>query len=196
MQNNLAIISQRLKMVQRNLPSQVGVIMVAFTKQRFKEQNWLDTYPEKWQRRSRKKQWSNKGKVRNNKGRAILNQTSTLMRGNRIVNTTANSVTIGNAVPYAAVHNNGERINVTQRVRQFTRMNPKRDQYQVVAGKQGKKSSRVKYQKSASGISVVKAHDRHMNFKMPRRRFMGNSKYLNMQISRFIGAEIYKCFRP
>ena len=176
------------------LPYKAGVIMVAYSKDRFKYQNWIDTYPEPWQRRSSKKPWTNKGKAKNNAGRALLIQSGRLRRSIRIMSTNANSVTIGSDVPYAAVHNDGLRVNTTQRVRQFTRMNKKRDAYGVTGSKEGKKSTRIKFGKTASGISVVKAHDRKVNYKMPRRRFMGESKYLSNQISRMIGAEINKIF--
>ncbi|MGN7787407.1 phage virion morphogenesis protein [Niabella sp. 22666] len=196
MQNNLWEISRRLQQAKREMPAKVGVLMIAFTKDRFKYQNWMDTGSEKWQRRSRKKPWKTKGRARNNEGRKILYQSGTLARKNRVINTTENSVTIGNDTPYAAIHNNGGLVNVKQRVRRFTRMNPKRDMFGVVRGKEGKKSSKIKYVKTASGISIVKEHTRHMKFRMPRRRFMGPSQVLTKQISRFIQAEINKCFRP
>ena len=177
------------------LPYKAGVIMVAYSKDRFKYSNWIDVYPENWQRRSRKKPWTNKGKAPNNAGRALLIQTGRLRRSIRIVSTTANSVTIGSDVPYAQVHNDGLRVQATQRVRAFVRMNRKRDQSNVVAGKQTTKSTRIKFTKNASGISHVSEHTRKMNFKMPRRRFMGESKYLANQISRMIAAEINKIFR-
>jgi phage gpG-like protein len=177
------------------LPYKAGVIMVAYSKDRFKYQNWIDVYPEKWQRRSRKKQWTNKGKAPNNQGRALLIQSGRLRRSIRIVSTTANSVTIGSDVPYAAAHNDGLRLGVYQRVRAFVRMNRKRDQYGITVGKQSKKSTRIKFVKNASGISHVSAHTRKMNMNLPRRRFMGESKYLANQISRMIAAEINKIFK-
>lgn len=170
------------------LPYKVGVIMVAFSKDRFKYSNWIDNYTEPWQRRSRKKQWTNKGKVKNNTGRALLVQSGRLRRSIRIVNTTSSSVTIGSDAPYAAVHNDGLRVNTTQRVRAHVRMNRKRDQYATPSG-------RRKAVKQASGISHVKEHTRHMNFKMTRRRFMGESRYSTMQINRLITTEVNKIFK-
>ena len=109
--------------------------------------------------------------------------------------TTHNSVTIGSDVPYANVHNEGLRMRFTQNVSQFTRMNKKNDRFAAVKGKEGKRSTRVRFTKTASGISVVKAHTRKVNYKMPERRFMGHSKYLTMQISRLITTEINKTFK-
>lgn len=196
MQTNLKIISLKFKQVWALLPYQVGVIMVAWSKDRFKYQNWIDTYPVGWQRRSRKKQWTTKGKARNNKGRYLLHQTGRLKRSIRIMQTTANSVTIGSDVPYAAVHNNGQRMAFVQRVNQFVRMNKKRDRISIVTIKENKNSTRIKFVKSASGVSVVKEHTRRYNYKMPERRFMGESRYLNMQINRFITAKINSTFKP
>ncbi|MBS1641561.1 MAG: phage virion morphogenesis protein [Bacteroidetes bacterium] len=194
MQTNLKIISQKFKAEMAILPYKVGVLMVAFSRDRFKYQNWTDEYPVNWQSRSRKKQWTNKGKSRNNNGRAILVQSGRLMRSVRIVNTTANSVTIGSDVPYAIAHNNGIRMRFTQHVNSFIRMNKRNDNYQAVAGKQFKNKTNIKFKKNASGVSAVKAHNREMNYKMPKRQFMGESKYLTMQINRLITATINKTF--
>jgi phage gpG-like protein len=176
------------------LPYKVGVLMVAFSKDRFKYQNWVDNSPVGWQGRSRKKQWSNKGKTPNNDGRALLIKTGRLRRSIRIMGTTSNSVTIGSDVPYAAVHNNGERMRFVQNVKAFVRMNRNNDQFSAEMGKQNKRSTRIKFVKTASGIQHVKEHTRKMNYKMPERRFMGESRYLTMQITRLITAEINKTF--
>ncbi|WP_171606459.1 phage virion morphogenesis protein [Limnovirga soli] len=177
------------------LPYKVGVLMVAYSKDRFKYQNWIDTYPEPWKPRSRKKPWKKKGKSPNNSGRAILVKSGRLRRSIRIVNTTSNSVTIGSDVPYAMAHNDGFRGPVTQQVRQFTRINPKRNTTGIVYRKEGKKSTRIRFGQTSSGISIVKAHTRTINQNMPRRRFMGQSMYLNKQINRLIAAEINKIFK-
>jgi phage gpG-like protein len=185
LQNNLTILSSRFKATMSTLPYKVGVIMVAFSKDRFKYGNWIDNSTEKWQPRIRKKQWTKKGKAPNNTGRAVLVQSGRLRRSIRIVSTNTDSVTIGSDVPYAQAHNQGLRIETTQRVRAFVRMNKRKDVFETT----GKRKKKI-----ASGVSHVKAHDRTMSYKMPRRQFMGNSKYLNMQITRLITAEINKIF--
>lgn len=104
-------------------------------------------------------------------------------------------------MPYAAIHNNGGRLNANQRVRAHVRINKRRDATGITSRKDivNKKGvhtrTNIKWGKTATGISQVTAHDRHLNFRMPRRRFMGESKYLTMQISRMIGAEINKIFK-
>lgn len=181
-------------MVMSKLPYEVGVLMVAWSKDRFKYQNWIDTYPVNWQRRSRKPQWTNKGKAPNNTGRALLVKSGRLRRSIRIIQTTANSVTIGSDLPYAPVHNNGQRMRFVQSVKQYVRMNKRNDLFNVQKVKDNKRSTRIKFVKTAIGISVVSAHTRKMNYKMPERRFMGESKYLTMQIRRLITARINKTF--
>lgn len=195
MQTNLTIIRQRLQATMSQLPYKVGVLMVAWSKDRFKYQNWIDTYPAAWPGRSRKKPWTNKGKAPNNSGRALLVKTGQLRRSIRIVATTANSVTIGSDLPYARVHNEGQRMRFVQNVRLFVRMNKKNNRFSVVRGKEGKRSSQIRFTQNASGISHVKAHTRRMNYIMPERRFMGESKFLSMQIGRLITAEINKIFK-
>ena len=180
MQNDLKIISERFKATMSILPYKVGVLMVGFTRERFKYQNWLDTYPESWKQRKENGKWKNK---KNNKGRALLVQTGRLRRSIRIVNTTSNSVTIGSDVPYASAHNDGVRQVVTQQVGAYKR---RRFEMQKV----GRKTKKV----VKSTIDVI-AHDRTIRQNIPRRRFMGESKFLTMQITRLITAEINKTFK-
>lgn len=193
-------IRSRLKQAMLSIPYKAGVIMVAYSKDRFKYQNWQDTYPEPWQRRSKKGGWSNKGKTANNAGRAILVQSGRLRRSIRIINTTGNSVTIGSDVPYAAIHNNGGMVNTTQRIRAHVRINSRRDQTGItgateITNKKGISRTNIKWGKTATGISHVSEHTRKMSYRMPRRRFMGESKYLSMQISRMIAAELNNVFK-
>lgn len=178
------------------LPYQVGVLMVSFTQDRFKYQNWVDTGTTAWKPRSRRKPWSVKGKSPRNEGRGLLIQSGRLRRSIRIIITTADSVTIGTDVPYAAAHNEGLRIGFVQNVKAYIRMNKRRDGFSAQQGKAGKRTTRVKWVQSSSGISHVKAHKRrYSNFKIPQRQFMGPSKFLSMQISRFITAKINSVFR-
>ena len=169
--------------------------MVAFSKDRFKYQNWINENPVTWQKR-KKSSWSNKGRTPNNEGRAILIKSARLLRSIRIMGTTSNSVTIGSDVPYARVHNEGLRMRFVQNVKAFVRMHKANDQFSAQAGKEGARSTRVRFTKTASGTQHVKEHTRKMNYKMPERRYMGESRYLSMQINRLISAEINKTFIP
>lgn len=76
---------------------------------------------------------------------------------------TTNRVTIsagGAKVPYAKAHNEGLRITAVAQVRPYTNTN--------FMGR-GKKVP-------------IRAHSRKINFKMPRRQYMGHSVYLNKAI--------------
>lgn len=161
------------------LPMKVGVLAISFTKDRFRQQNWLDTYPEPWKKRKASK-W---GKKRNDSNRALLVKRAQLLRSIRIVNTTHNSVTIGSNEPHAAVHNDGFRGRVVQNVGAHQRKRKVK-----VAG-----TGRRKVTQTVT--TTVKAHSRTINQNIPRRRYMGKSQYLSRQISRLIAAEINKTFR-
>jgi phage gpG-like protein len=182
MKPDLKIVSQRFQQVWLTIPYKAGVLMIAFTKERFRQQNWLDAYPEKWKPRNKR--------AKRNTGRALLVDKGRLWRSPRIISMTANSVTQGTDVPYAAAHNDGYRgvVNVPQHVRKRFKKS------RIEAGgltKTGK--TRMKTVKQATGETMVKAHTKRMN--IPQRKFMGQSKYLTMQISRMIEAEILKTFR-
>lgn len=103
-----------------------------------------------------------KGDRRKNRG--LLVDTGRLRRSIRIVSVTQSSVTIGSDVPYAKAHNEGSRIGLIQSVKGFTRK---------------------------SGVEV-KAHTRKVNQNIPRRRFIGNSPYLEARIKRVVTAELMR----
>jgi hypothetical protein len=71
-------------------------------------------------------------------------------------------------VPYARIHNEGLTVNTTAHVRAFTRNSYK-------YSKKGKRGKSI-------GTQQVKAHDRKMNYTMPRRQFMGYSAELNTRL--------------
>ena len=193
MNTDLKIVAQRLKATMQTLPYKVGVLMVAFTKERFRQQNWIGDSVEPWPSRKKKTKW---GRTKRNNGRALLVNSGRLRRATRIISTTPNSVTIGNDTPYAAVHNEGYKGWQIQQVKPF-----KRRRFGMVKSgtgrfskKTGKEGMRTK--RTATGEINVKGHERRIIQNIPSRRFMGNSRYLNMQISRLIGAEINKTFKP
>lgn len=96
--------------------------------------------------------------------RAILIDSGKLRRGNRVVRTTPSEVVIGNDVPYARAHNEGLKVGLIQAVKGFTRK---------------------------SGVSVS-AHTRRVNQNIPRRRFMGNSPYLEARLKRVVTLQLSK----
>lgn len=183
MQTNLKTIQSRLRQTMTSLPYKVGVLCVAFTKDRFRYQNWLDNYPEAWKPRSRR--------AKRNKGRAILTDTARLKRSVRVLSTTRNSVTVGSDLPYAAAHNEGFRGTVTIPAHRRKRFHKSKVMSINEVTKKGRR--KTKTVTTLTGESEVKQHTRRMN--VPRRRFLGNSMYLRQQISRLITAEINKIFK-
>jgi phage gpG-like protein len=170
----------QLKQVWLTLPYKVGVIMVAFTKDRFKYQNWMDTYPENWKAR--------KTGAKRNVGRALLIDKGRLIRDIRILRTTPNSVTEGTDLPYARAHNDGFRGTVIVPAHLRKRFGKSKVYSTYEFTKTGKRRSRtVKFE------IQVKEHTMRMN--LPRRRFMGESRYLSMQINRLITSQINSIFK-
>ena len=96
--------------------------------------------------------------------RALLVDTGKLKRSIRVVRATPNEVVIGSDVAYARAHNEGLRIGLIQSVKGFTR-------------------------KSGVGVS---AHTRRVNQNIPRRRFMGNSPYLDARLKRAVTLQLAK----
>lgn len=183
MQNNLRIIQQRYQAMVCTLPVKAGAIMVAFSKQRFRDQAWLGDIIEPWKPR--------KGIKKGNRGRAILVKTGRLRRSIRVVRYGNMSVTIGSDLPYAQAHNEGafaQSISVAA----FKR---KRFQKEVVETNRLTKKGKPRKMNVVSVIGEidVKAHTRRLA--MPRRRFMGRSQYLNRQVGRMIGAEVNRVFK-
>lgn len=137
------------------VPVIVSETATEFFKERFDKQEW-DGVP--WEQLNPK--YAAK-KTRGN-GR-ILTRTGNLQASIRPTQVNAKRVVIsaGNAkVPYARIHNEGLRVRGVQNVRGYTNTN--------FMGK----GKRVQ----------IKAHTRNVDYKMPKRQFAGNSKYLNQAI--------------
>lgn len=151
------------------LPNRIAAEAVRFSKDRFRAQNWIDNTTEPWKKRK-----VNKGS-RQRQRRGILIDKARLFRSIRKVYASAQVVIIGTDVEYAQAHNDGLRIRTTQSVNQYTR----------------KAHSRTREgRKEIVSAHIVSAHKRDINFKMPRRRFIGPSAVLNTKIVRLITADI------
>lgn len=188
------------------LPNLVATTAVNFFKQRFRDQNWIDTRTEPWKPRkgsgwgnkkasrtyefgSRKYQQAGRG-GRNR--RAVLIQTGRLRRSLRKISATMDQVVIGTDVPYAQAHNDGFRGKVTQHVKAHMR---NRTKLGIISAKQGKRSSRVKFGRVVTGNGMVRAHTRTIHQNLPRRRFMGQSAALNRIMERQITAEFIRSLK-
>jgi phage gpG-like protein len=163
-----------LAKVLPTLPHQMGVLAVAFSMERFRQQNWLDKAPEPWKKR--------KKETAKNKGKSILMQSGTLRNSIRVTNESAMSVTIGSNIIYAKIHNEGSQETVQVRAHEraigsidITELNKK--------GKQKKQAIKT----------PVKAHSRKMN--MPKRQYMGKSESLINRQTDLIAAAIIKALK-
>lgn len=137
------------------VPNVIAETATEYYQDRFNEQEWNGVPWQPLNEEYARKKTRGKGR--------ILTRTSNLQKSIRPETVTANRVTIsaGNAkVPYARAHNEGEQISGVQYVRPHTKKN--------FMGKQ----------KAVS----IKGHDREVNFKMPKRQFMGFNRELKDKI--------------
>ena len=149
----------RVERVSGTLPRKAATIAQNFSKfERFRAQNWVDTRTEPWPKR--------KGRQRG-KSRNLLVQTGRLKQSIRKVSVTPEKAIIGTDVPYARVHNEGFRRNVT--VSRHTRESRKGRSYEV------------------------KSHKRRMN--IPQRKFLGASMVLDQRITRMMAAELTRAIK-
>lgn len=174
------------------LPTIVGDTAVLFSKQRFAQKNWIGNSMEYWRPRKAYSKW---GKTPRNKGRALLVDTGRLRRSIRVMNKTTTSVTIGSDVPYAKAHNEGYKGNVSQQAKAHSRRKFGKEKrgtgtYSIKTQKENQRTHKI-----VTGTIEVKAHSRTIKQNIPRRRFIGQSPYLDKQIIRIIGAEIAKALR-
>lgn len=164
-------------------PRQVGRIGLAVFDENFDNGGFTDKVFIRWKPRkgdsdNRGRRLGDGGKQR---GRAILIKSGRLRRSLRVGNATSKAVQFlaGNQdVPYAGIHNEGGTITGTVSVGAHSRRLFMEDD---VSGPSAKKA---KFVKVHTGTVQVKAHTRHMNTDMPRRRFLGNSVKLMDRIDR------------
>jgi phage gpG-like protein len=169
----------RLERIYKNMPSRAATIAVNFSKNRFREQAWVDDRTEPWRRR---KDQSKKGR-----GRAILVSSGRLKRSIRKIRIGPTVAVIGTDVPYARGHNFGFKGQVSVK-------GHKRGKFKNV--KQGtgvfsikSKKERTRSSRQATGeTSSVKSFTR--NVTLPRRQFLGESRVLAQQIERDIVAQV------
>lgn len=110
--------------------------------------------------------WQNRKGGKRNKGRALLIDTGRLRRSIRVTGSGADYVRVGTDVPYARIHNEGGRITGTASVRPHKRKG-----------------------------RPVKGHTRNVNLNIPKRQFMGNSKFFNDHMIGEIQRELLRIFK-
>lgn len=179
--NNFAEVYKKLANevagVLKRLPRKLGVEVVRYSGQRFREQGW-DGRP--WPKRRPKRRPG----AKNNNGRAILVKTGRLRRSVRITGITEDSVTVGTDVPYARIHNEGYKG--SQQVRAHSRRLKFEAKYTDLTEKT--KSGKFKVRK-AKGVYETKVEAFTRRMRMPRRQFLGDSPYLQRNLKRIADAE-------
>lgn len=144
----------------KKLPNEIAAIAVNFSKDRFREQAWLDRTKEPWKpRRSRRA-----GKKKN---QTLLVNSGRLKRSIRKIHADENSILIGTDVPYAEINNNGGEINQNVTVKEHT--------VKSYSRKRKGRNEKVKSHK-------VKSHKRQMKLKIPARPYIGPSYTLQRRI--------------
>ncbi len=165
------------------IPNEVAAIAVRFSKERFREQGWLDESFQPWKERKIYR----KGKKRS---QTLLVNTGRLKRSIRKISANSKQVVIGTDVPYAQIHNDGGTIKETVTVKQHT-----------VKAHQRKVSSRVREGRTESVKAhnvkqhSVKTHTRQMNLRIPARPFIGQSGALEQQIVDHITNAFVEAFK-
>lgn len=161
---------QQLAEMQRfreRLPGIVAREAVNFVKDRFRFGGWLDNTFKKWKPRGYYK----------GRKRALLIKSGKLRNSVHASSISNAGVTITADMPYAQAHNEGFKGSVTQKVKAHRRKLPNRNSYKAFKGKEGKRSTRLIFEKQSSGVAFVKAFTRMVNMNIPQRQFMGDSPF-------------------
>lgn len=164
-------IKAKFSQVLRNLPRKIAVIAVNFSKERFKQQAWLDGGLQKWKPRKNTK----------DSKRAVLVKSGRLRRSLRATSVTDKHITIGTDVPYAQVHNEGGNGTITQNIRGYSRREHSR--------KSHTRSGR-KVQACTVRQHTVRPFSREIRLNIPKRQFIGHSKALDKRVGRAITREL------
>ncbi len=157
------------------IPNEVATIAVNFSKERFREQAWLDKTKHPWKPRKRKRRG---GK---NRSQTLLVDKGHLKRSIRKISATLDLVKVGTDVPYAQIQNEGGEIKETVTVKTHTRKAHTRQ-------REGRKKEKV-------SSHTVKSHRRKMNVKIPARQFIGNSYALERRIYLHIASRFAKALK-
>lgn len=163
-----------LAKVQKTLPRKVAVVAVNFSKDRFRQQNWINGAPKRWQPRKLKTK-------KKSDNRAILVQSGRLRRSIRATSVTGNQIVIATDVPYAQVHNEGGTGEVMQKVGAHSRQAHSRKAYTTRDGR--------KVEAGTVKGHTVRAFTRKRKLNIPKRQFIGPSEALNKQVGELIKRE-------
>lgn len=164
-----------IKKAQNRIPQRAAVTAVNFSKERFRQKNWVDTKREPWKGRKRK---TGRG--------TTMTVSGNLKRSIRKIRVGRNYAIIGTNVKYAQIHNEGgvikEKVNIKEHKR---KVSVQRQRTNMRTRKTTRLKSRV-----VIGEATVKAHTRQMNTKIPARTFLAPSALLARRIERQILKDI------
>lgn len=180
----------KLEKAHVGIVAKAATIAVNFSKDRFRQQNWVGNTTQPWKRR---KTVTGKGSKRKN-SRAILVQTGALKRDVHKIYVGNTSAIIGTSNltgAYAKAHNEGFKGTVTVKAHTRKRYHTVTETYKTKKGNDRTRSRRA-INSSLAAIKV-KAHSLKMN--LPKRQFIGNSPVLDNQIQRMMTAEYLKALR-
>ncbi len=147
------------------LPNEVAAIAVKFSKDRFRDQAWLDRSREKWKPRASRRP--------GRRSQTLLVDKGYLKRSIRKISANHQLVVIGSDAAYAEIHNDGGTINKTVTVKQHVVKSHKRKAH--TRQRKGR-TERIK-SKMIPSYSVG-THRRKMNLTIPARPFIGQSAAL------------------
>lgn len=182
--NEFVRITQRLDRLYPRLVPMAATEAVNFSKDRFRQQNWVGHRTLPWKKR--------KGKQK--KARAILVQSGRLRRDVQKIyvgNTRAVIGTTRLTVPYARAHNEGYRGTVTVAQHRRRRFKKVKETYTTKKGNERTRTS--KQVDDSKEVTIVRTHKRKLN--IAARRFIGTSPVLDARIQRLITAQFIKAIK-
>ncbi|MCV9929507.1 phage virion morphogenesis protein [Flavobacterium sp. LS1R49] len=164
---------------RKALPNEIAVLAVRFTKDRFRDQAWLDKTRKPWASRKQRREGGKR------KSQTLLVNTGRLKRSIRKVKVSQEEVVIGTDVPYAEILNNGGKITKVATVKSFTKKAHTRK-----AHSRTRKGTVESVSAQTVKSHTVKGHRRKMNLTIPQRQFIGSSAVLandieNLTLNRF-----------
>ncbi len=146
----------------QRLPTEIATIAVNFSKERFRDQAWLDRTKYAWKPLKKKR----KGR----RSQTILVKTGRLKRSIRKIKATTDEVIIGTDVEYAEIHNDGGVIDKVVNIKEHTvKAHRRKAHTRTRAGR----TQKIKAQTVNS--FKVKAHKRRMHTEIISRRYIGES---------------------
>ena len=183
--NEFIRIVDNLIKARKALPSEIGTVMVRFSKDRFKDQAWQDNARKPWVARKKRREGGKR------KSQTLLVDTGRLKRSIRKVSVSQTDIVIGTDVPYAEIHNNGGKITTVASVKSFTKKAHTRK-----AHTRTRKGNTESIEAQRVQSHRVKARQRKMNITIKQRQFMGNSTTLAKEIEDLIIQRFEKAMMP